>query len=1108
MATRLASFPTVLTVALAAACGRAPDTDAPTHATGETPTTETSTPSSPAPLCTPAPFVVEDEPTYQRLVDARLAAEIVRLELSVEYRPRVAAVLALVVAYASRNPLARPDQLATFATEIDAALGAWAGDDPELETPYDLVGALRYAGASVKHPDLVGTDPDVGDTAAQWLRMDIHQGPRSDRAVAFDRAHLVRFDRHRPLADLVTQAMLDRDPNGCVHGGLSSVLDAWATARGLPLRPADLGSAYPALAAARDTLPSTFDAYVAERDGGFVGARATIAQSFEDTAARIATLSDEIDEALGDHPALSSPPPTEEELAAMAEQRTAEAQERARSRATVSLVTTLMAQSEVEADVGYAVQAEEVAEAQGVTEDVMAHVRDGIKVGGGAVALVAGLKLLKPGLAIGGLIQVVDGTYSLFGPDTPTPEEEILDQILELRQQVEDLRVQMHARFDRIDRRLNEMFDALAAGLNKLDERTRTIDGNVRDLSRDLYATRSAVLSAQLGLHEALQSGLLEPLIDDMETGLGYRARTGVDLEYTSAGQNAFFALQSRFYNAAVDDARNAAHGGPDTLAIDEATITLSGDLALQINALAQLPTTFAEAPLSSERLVNPQMWSLGADAFAQLAAENPWYFAKVHENAPERLTALIDAGEEVEAALERAGDPAWIERLVDTFQQDVHDLEQEVGIVAFLREEESSDGLDPYQGLSQDPGTLELPVQLDGRFTFPAGFEYGALWRLQDPLFGVAAASAFADWTLARWTDTRATGPVFWHRPESSPATFLSFPLQDFTYLPDFLSSWLEVGRLGLEYEPAPPKDGYAWFADHPGVLEMLCGAALGSRIEVDGLTIVVVQRDNVGLRQPGSEHVLLPRPDAHALEAHVQGIADSYTQRLDERLAGAAGDFRRLDNLSALLNAYVALGAPDTLQSDEIVRARLRGDADVRLGYLEAVGAPGRYETFDDARRDGVRPPDLERVLVPAGDQLRDQLLPVLEEGEPQRHAYLEWSLQGLRALEASAFALSTDDTYTTKVDTPLTVSVDQGVLSNDAQQPGAASITVAVTEEPSHGTLTLEDDGSLTYVPDTGYAGEDAFSYEATATLVADLPDSTRVTGSPATVVIRVE
>src|SRR5207245_3875946 len=56
--------------------------------------------------------------------------------------------------------------------------------------------------------------------------------------------------------------------------------------------------------------------------------------------------------------------------------------------------------------------------------------------------------------------------------------------------------------------------------------------------------------------------------------------------------------------------------------------------------------------------------------------------------------------------------------------------------------------------------------------------------------------------------------------------------------------------------------------------------------------------------------------------------------------------------------------------------------------------------------------------------------------------------------------------DDTYTTPEDTQLTVSAP-GVLANDTDVDGDTLSAVLVTG-PAHGTLTLNADGSLVYMP----------------------------------------
>ena len=58
--------------------------------------------------------------------------------------------------------------------------------------------------------------------------------------------------------------------------------------------------------------------------------------------------------------------------------------------------------------------------------------------------------------------------------------------------------------------------------------------------------------------------------------------------------------------------------------------------------------------------------------------------------------------------------------------------------------------------------------------------------------------------------------------------------------------------------------------------------------------------------------------------------------------------------------------------------------------------------------------------------------------------------------------------------------TVTVPRpGVLGNDTDPDGDALRAILVTG-PAHGTLTLNLNGSYTYVPNAGYQGSDSFTY----------------------------
>ena len=76
-----------------------------------------------------------------------------------------------------------------------------------------------------------------------------------------------------------------------------------------------------------------------------------------------------------------------------------------------------------------------------------------------------------------------------------------------------------------------------------------------------------------------------------------------------------------------------------------------------------------------------------------------------------------------------------------------------------------------------------------------------------------------------------------------------------------------------------------------------------------------------------------------------------------------------------------------------------------------------------------------------------------------------------------------LLANDSYTTMPGQPLYVAPAQGVLANDTiPNAGQTGITVHAyqVDAPTHGTLTLYEDGSFYYVPAAGFAGTDTFRY----------------------------
>jgi VCBS repeat-containing protein len=87
--------------------------------------------------------------------------------------------------------------------------------------------------------------------------------------------------------------------------------------------------------------------------------------------------------------------------------------------------------------------------------------------------------------------------------------------------------------------------------------------------------------------------------------------------------------------------------------------------------------------------------------------------------------------------------------------------------------------------------------------------------------------------------------------------------------------------------------------------------------------------------------------------------------------------------------------------------------------------------------------------------------------------------------------------DDAATTGEDAILYAT--PGVLSNDSDVDGDA-LSAAVVNAPTHGTVTLNTNGSYTYVPAANFNGSDSFTYRASDGGSASAPATVRITVVP--------
>ncbi len=79
------------------------------------------------------------------------------------------------------------------------------------------------------------------------------------------------------------------------------------------------------------------------------------------------------------------------------------------------------------------------------------------------------------------------------------------------------------------------------------------------------------------------------------------------------------------------------------------------------------------------------------------------------------------------------------------------------------------------------------------------------------------------------------------------------------------------------------------------------------------------------------------------------------------------------------------------------------------------------------------------------------------------------------------ANSAPVATPDNYSIAKNTTLNVSGASGVLANDTDADGN-NLTAQLVVSPTHGTLTLNANGSFNYTPTAGYNGTDSFGYRA--------------------------
>ncbi|MEX0876675.1 MAG: Ig-like domain-containing protein [Phycisphaerales bacterium] len=687
------------------------------------------------------------------------------------------------------------------------------------------------------------------------------------------------------------------------------------------------------------------------------------------------------------------------------------------------------------------------------------------------------------------------GLADLLGDGPPTAEEQIFGQIVALRQQVEDLRVQMNARFDIVDAKLDSIFQTMITGFGALGQQIGDLQDSVDDLAANIAEARTTLDRIEAALFGFAEDLLLLDLSIQTDLVLNYRGDTGVDLAYNDETPS-FVTSANFFYNFTTSVAQNTTFAGtgegqPLVLTLDNAADELSAQpIARLLNDLRRVPFGLFTVggdpvigPITAARVPAPAPWSQGASAYTQLAKESPWYFAYMLQTqqatgggSGPQVDQVIGRGERIVSLADatRDRDDLWDALLTRAFD-DVAVIGGRVDEV--IDDELVARGLKNGGGEIDPWGTIDQPaVAITGPFD--------DLFSSFGRSFGLPVNNFTQRGYEAIISDNRTDDSAGLDRAELAERNALAAALSD-------------SGEAGLvivtETLDGPTVVfGVALFTDGTGAVrrfvvrfEFLLGGwqvipgSISPAVFFDLLSDAWYSGGfSVGLQDGDLEGRIYPAGTYYLAGVNwparmiVLEDTSSYDYFDDESLAtqetaieSAMADVRsamhsavvtelitpgtpmadagvRLDNTAALTDAYVTLGLADAYTKSELLRTALRGAPSADgIGFrADDVLATVLAEIDSDDGSFGGSP---NLALPQLGDHLIDRVLAFGVELESARASdapsfpYVEFVLAELRDLRDNAFRLAIDDTYL--VTGSLSVDAAEGVMANDIGQPG---------------------------------------------------------------------
>jgi hypothetical protein len=1195
---------------------------------------------------------IENQEDYDRLVSALRAAEYVRNDMIMGLgspfgfavdrtpKPRVYGALALLMAYAERNPNASDAQLEAFLLAFNPAVAAYAPDvcrqnnqvclnvDQYLAEPSTFIAALSFM--IFDDPVFVGTDTAIGPRALELLGITI---PNPDSFESIER-RMARYEvllgrqlnYSNEVFDLLVTGFYGQDLAGRDRPTLPVILanyfklESYDPEFGMVSVRADRANVNAGLA----ILPANYADYLlaisAPLDRDYTNGVDNSLQNHIFT--QLGVIKGQIDSIVGLTGslgvALDNAPGLEESVAlgqnenninALIAERRIELQAVAEARTTVSAATFLMLQREFDEIGPYAFASRDFSQISLETNEAAADMKAGVSIAMSLTAAAVAAYREDPVSRALAMSSVVDKTFTLVGrklDDSKSVDQQTFEQVKQLRLQVEDMRREMNVRFDRIDQQLGTMYDTITAGFDGLGSQISDLGNQTNVLVKNMAGARSDLRRVENALYAVGQDVLELYLSLETDIALDYFDKFGTDLNYTDT-DTSFISAITLLTNFATNQSKTVTFVKPlaESGLLNNAAATLQGLPASSfLNPLAVLPEIkYGLDPLTGSGLPGIEPWSQAASAYAQIARENPWYtgyyfatqidrFEENPDGTMPDLDRIILAGEEIASFVEaiRELDGNYKSPLFDALTQDYRDaadalqaqIDAEIPDVLPAMLKGASTTLDLWAQAPQPSVTnlITSPlVTFEGDGSLPdlpmlvhpttsKGFNSWAQCPCASPGEQTVFLQTFyllrqAEESVTSVRDVTSRYRIFrpffgadnWraefyagHDGQKYPRILrrLEFNIEQFLLLDIFTGQgiWVDddsssvAGKFEDIWIGTPSRLRlYETFTRHyyggPDVGHIDLSSGQGGGIwEIPDISRIIITSDSGESVSPLTASDIQPglnkfrqRVRSH-LQAELKDISSDLYQKASE-----------LDNIKALIDAYVSIGMSRELNRSEVLRSALRtepsivdlggasftygSNSELGLGKNDVIALINDLE-LSDSGADWANPvANVNRIgedLNKRIDIVEAEIFNGLSQTETvcspfcntvrfatPAHApdYVGRVLGELQHLGDTTFKLAIDDTYVLEANGSLTVEAvadgkigcpdvrwQTGLLGNDAKQGcNVISIDPTSVSDPEDGAVTVNPDGSFTYVADVGFSGSDSFSYRAMTIIDGD-------------------